>query len=46
MKAIIITAFGGPEVFQASDWPKPVPQVTEVLVRVHAGRSFSTIAHQ
>ncbi len=36
MKAIIITAFGGPEVFQASDWPKPVPQVTEVLVRVHA----------
>ena len=36
MKAMIITAFGGPEVFQASDWPKPVPQATEVLVRVHA----------
>jgi NADPH2:quinone reductase len=36
MKTMIITAFGGPEVFQASDWPKPVPQATEVLVRVHA----------
>ena len=36
MKAMIITAFGGPEVFQASDWPKPVPQATEVLVRVYA----------
>jgi NADPH2:quinone reductase len=36
MKAMIITAFGGPEVFQSSDWPKPVPQATEVLVRVHA----------
>jgi NADPH2:quinone reductase len=36
MKAMIITAFGGPEVFQASDWPKPEPRATEVLVRVHA----------
>jgi NADPH:quinone reductase-like Zn-dependent oxidoreductase len=36
MKAMIITAFGGPEVFQAGEWPKPVPQATEVLVRVHA----------
>jgi NADPH2:quinone reductase len=36
MKAMIITAFGGPEVFQAADWPKPVPQATEVLERVHA----------
>jgi NADPH2:quinone reductase len=33
---MIITAFGGPEVFQASDWPVPVPQATEILVRVHA----------
>jgi NADPH2:quinone reductase len=33
---MIINAFGGPEVLQAGDWPKPVPQVTEVLVRVHA----------
>ncbi|NJD60633.1 MAG: NADPH:quinone oxidoreductase [Anaerolineales bacterium] len=36
MKAMIITAFGGPEVFQEADWPKPVPQATEVLVRVYA----------
>jgi len=36
MKAMIITAFGGPEVFQAADWPKPVPQATELLVRIHA----------
>lgn len=36
MKAMIITAFGGPDVFQASDWPKPEPRATEVLVRVHA----------
>jgi len=36
MKAMIITDFGGPEVFQAGDWPKPVPQANEVLVRVHA----------
>ena len=36
MKAMIIHAFGGPEVFQAGDWPIPVPQVNEVLVRVHA----------
>jgi NADPH:quinone reductase len=36
MKAMIITEFGGPEVFRVADWPKPVPQATEVLVRVHA----------
>lgn len=36
MKAMIITAFGGPEVFQAADWPKPEPGATEVLVRIHA----------
>jgi NADPH:quinone reductase len=36
MKAMIITAFGGPEVFQAGDWPKPEPRATEVLIRVHA----------
>ena len=36
MKAMIINTFGGPEVFQAGDWPKPVPKETEVLVRVHA----------
>ncbi|MEZ5582031.1 MAG: hypothetical protein R3F37_03940 [Candidatus Competibacteraceae bacterium] len=36
MKAMIITAFGGPEVFVERDVPKPEPGVTEVLVRVHA----------
>jgi NADPH2:quinone reductase len=36
MKTMIITAFGGPEVFKISDWPKPVPKANEVLVRVHA----------
>jgi NADPH2:quinone reductase len=36
MKAMIITAFGGPEVFQAGDVPIPVPGAEEVLVRVHA----------
>ena len=36
MKAMIITAFGGPEVFEAADWPKPAPQANELLVRVHA----------
>jgi NADPH2:quinone reductase len=36
VKAMIITAFGGPEVFQESDVPKPDPKATEVLVRVHA----------
>lgn len=36
MKAMIISTFGGPEVFQKADWPEPVPQATEVLVRVQA----------
>jgi NADPH:quinone reductase-like Zn-dependent oxidoreductase len=36
MKAMIITAFGGPEVFQESEWPRPEPKATEVLVQVYA----------
>jgi NADPH2:quinone reductase len=36
MKAITLTSFGGPESFELSDVPKPVPQVGQVLVRVHA----------
>jgi NADPH2:quinone reductase len=36
MRAMIITGFGGPEVFQECQVPKPEPQATEVLVRVHA----------
>jgi len=36
MKAVRIHAFGGPEVLQYEDAPKPVPKPGEVLVRVHA----------
>lgn len=36
MQAMIIKDFGGPEVFEASEWPKPTAEGTEVLVRVHA----------
>lgn len=36
MKAMILKAFGGPESFELSDVPKPVPQAGQVLVRVHA----------
>lgn len=36
MKTMILNSFGGPEVFELSDVPKPVPQTGQVLVRVHA----------
>jgi NADPH:quinone reductase-like Zn-dependent oxidoreductase len=36
MRAIEITAFGGPEVLQVADMPMPVPGKSEVLIRVHA----------
>ena len=36
MKAMIITAFGGPEVFKEQDVPKPVPGENDVLVKVYA----------
>ncbi|WP_029529641.1 zinc-dependent alcohol dehydrogenase family protein [Pseudomonas sp. S9] len=36
MKAQILKSFGGPESFELSDVPKPVPSAGEVLVRVHA----------
>ena len=36
MKAMIITGFGGPEVFQEAELPKPEPGVNELLVRVKA----------
>lgn len=36
MKAVLINEFGGPEVFQMRDMPKPQPGVNEVLVKVHA----------
>jgi NADPH:quinone reductase len=36
MKAIIVTAFGGPEVLKLQDVPDPKPGEGEMLVRVHA----------
>ena len=36
MKAMILNSFGGPETFELSEVPKPVPQTGQVLVRVHA----------
>jgi NADPH:quinone reductase-like Zn-dependent oxidoreductase len=36
MKAIRIHNYGGPEVLQYEDAPRPEPQADEVLIRVHA----------
>ncbi len=36
MQAMIITGFGGPEVFEERYIPKPEPQANEILVRVYA----------
>ncbi|AXA43300.1 zinc-dependent alcohol dehydrogenase family protein [Rhizobium leguminosarum] len=36
MKAMILNSFGGPEAFELTELPKPVPQSGQVLVRVHA----------
>lgn len=36
MKAMVITDFGGPEVFEERTMPEPVPGPTGVLVKVHA----------
>lgn len=36
MKAMLLKSFGGPEAFELSDVPKPVPGTGQVLVRVHA----------
>src|SRR5678815_2596151 len=34
MKAVVITRFGGPEVLEIRDVPKPGPDANEVLVQV------------
>src|SRR4029078_5524498 len=36
MKAIRVTAFGGPEVLRLEEVPTPKPGPCEVLVRIHA----------
>lgn len=36
MKALVLTAFGGPDAFELRDLAKPVPQAGQVLVRVQA----------
>jgi len=36
MKAIRIHNYGGPEVLEYEDAPRPEPQADEVLIRVHA----------
>jgi NADPH:quinone reductase-like Zn-dependent oxidoreductase len=36
MKAIVMNSFGGPEVLQATDLPRPAPGTGEILIRVIA----------
>jgi len=36
MRAAVYRRFGGPEVVQVEEVPRPVPRTTEVLIRVHA----------
>ena len=36
MKAVTLKQFGGPEQLSLGDWPDPVPNAEEILVKVHA----------
>ena len=36
MRAVVYRRYGGPEVVELADVPKPVPRDNEVLVRIHA----------
>ncbi|MGO7872438.1 zinc-dependent alcohol dehydrogenase family protein [Rhizobium leguminosarum] len=45
MKAMTLNSFGGPESFELSEVPKPVPHAGQVLVRVHA-TSISPLDYQ
>lgn len=46
MKAAVSNRYGGPEVLQVEDVPKPVPAADEVLVRVRATGVTRGDAHQ
>jgi hypothetical protein len=45
MQAAVLTAFGGAEVFEFQNIPKPVPKASQVLVRVYA-TSINPIDYQ
>jgi hypothetical protein len=36
LKAVVYTEYGGPDVLQIKELPRPEPQDNEVLVKVHA----------
>ena len=36
MKAVVITRFGGPDVLEIQDVPRPTPQSAEILVHVRS----------
>ncbi len=49
MKALVVRAFGGPEVLELLDWPEPEVGPSDVLIRVHAvtvGRTLDVEVRQ
>jgi NADPH2:quinone reductase len=36
MRAVVYERFGGPEVLELRDWPRPEPEPDQLLVRIHA----------
>ena len=42
MKAVYYTEYGGPEVLEIRDIPKPTPGEDEILVKVHAASIHQT----
>ncbi len=45
MQAVVLKGFGGPEMFEIQQIPKPTPKVNQVLVQVHAA-SINPIDYQ